>query len=130
MGTRSILLKAGLVLTLGAGGCGESGQGTGAGTQPVDTALPPAPAPKYGSMDISMKELSYHPPKVTVHEGDTVTWANDDTVDHTATAESGADFDSGTLAPGEKFDWKAKTGAIAYHCTIHPEMTGTMKVKP
>lgn len=80
-------------------------------------------------MDIAMKDLAYHPAKVSVHAGDTVTWTNDDSVDHTATAERGADFDSGTLSPGEKFDWKATAGKIAYHCTIHPDMTGTIDVK-
>lgn len=81
-------------------------------------------------MDISMKDLAFDPAKVSVHEGDTITWTNNDTVDHTATAESGADFDSGTLSPGETFAWKATPGKIAYHCTIHPEMTGTIDVKP
>jgi plastocyanin len=132
---RSALCLA-LPLAVALSSCGSGGQTTVAppdttsvGTEPVNTDLPPAPAPKYGSVDIVMKDIAYTPPKVSITAGDKVTWTNEDTVDHTATAESGADFDSGTLAPGESYAWKSTPGKIAYHCTIHPEMTGTINAK-
>jgi plastocyanin len=45
-------------------------------------------------------------------------------------AQSGGSFDSGTLAQGASFTFKAtKPGTIAYFCSIHPSMTGTITVE-
>ena len=39
-------------------------------------------------------------------------------------------FWSKDLPPGTSFRWKAtKRGTWPYKCTLHPEMTGTIKVK-
>ncbi len=38
-------------------------------------------------------------------------------------------FDSGTLSDGDSFDFTfEESGDIAYHCEIHPSMTGTITV--
>ena len=40
------------------------------------------------------------------------------------------EFDSGTLAQGDEFSETFGTaGTFAYHCTIHPSMTGTVTVE-
>jgi plastocyanin len=57
-----------------------------------------------------------------------VTWSNEDSVGHTVTANGGA-FGSGTIAPGTSFTRTfATAGTFAYHCSIHPSMTGTITV--
>jgi plastocyanin len=61
--------------------------------------------------------------------GTTVTWTNDDGVNHTVTSDQGA-FDSGPLATGQTFSQTFnQAGTFTYHCTIHPSMQGTVVVQ-
>jgi plastocyanin len=65
----------------------------------------------------------------TVAVGTTVAWTNTDLVAHTATANGGA-FDSGAIEPGRSFSVVLSTpGTITYHCSIHPNMVGTITVQ-
>ena len=80
------------------------------------------------TMTVSIKGFAFNPPNATVTPGTTVTWVNDDQAPHTATANDGA-FDSGTLQPGQSYSFVFdKPGTYAYHCNIHPDMTGTITV--
>jgi plastocyanin len=66
---------------------------------------------------------------VEVAVGDTVTFTNEGAIAHTVTATSGADFDSGSLAPGATFKFTAsEAGTVTYVCNFHPGMQGTIKV--
>jgi hypothetical protein len=48
---------------------------------------------------------------------------------HTVTAAEGADFDSGSIAPGDTFTFTPTTaGTVSYVCTFHPGMRGTIDV--
>jgi len=74
---------------------------------------------------------AYDPPTVTVQAGQTVTWNNQDTtaIPHTVTSDGGT-FDSGTLNQGKTFSHTYTTaGTFPYHCTIHPQMHGTVVVQ-
>ncbi len=88
----------------------------------------------------------YAPDSITVVIGvnNTVSWTNDDSVDHTVTSVSvpaGATaFDSGLLSPGAGMPWQTPKGenftqtftvpgTYEYHCTQHAWMTGTVVVK-
>jgi plastocyanin len=52
---------------------------------------------------------------------------NKGTLTHTTTANNGS-WDE-TLSPGETFTRKFRsTGTFAFHCSIHPSMTGTITV--
>lgn len=65
----------------------------------------------------------------TVSVGQTITITNEDTVGHTWTEVEG-DFDSGTLAEGESFEFSFdEPGEYEYFCSIHPTMTGTITVE-
>jgi plastocyanin len=89
----------------------------------------------------------FSPDSITVLIGvnNTVTWTNDDSVDHTVTSLSvpvGATaFDSGELSPGMGMPWQTPAGedftqtftvpgTYQYHCTQHAWMTGTVIVIP
>ena len=78
---------------------------------------------------VSIANFAFAPASVSVNAGDTVTWTNNDAgVPHTATADGGA-FNSGTLASGASFSHTfTAAGTFAYHCNIHPSMTGTVVV--
>ena len=57
-----------------------------------------------------------------------ITWTNDDGFAHTVTADDDS-FDSGNLDGGATFEQTFdEAGEFAYHCNIHPQMTGTVSV--
>jgi plastocyanin len=70
----------------------------------------------------------FTPPDVTISAGQSVTWMNSGALAHTATAVGGQ-FDTGTVGPGEsKTITLSSPGSIAYQCTPHPWMKGTLTV--
>jgi plastocyanin len=77
------------------------------------------------------QEWHYDPAALTVNVGATITWTNTGAVLHTVTADDGTMFDSGNLSPKAMFTFTPKeAGTIAYHCTLHPWMKGTITVQP
>lgn len=77
----------------------------------------------------TIEGLAYEPAEVTVAPGDTVVWTNKDMVPHTVTARDGT-FDSGSIAAGATWRYVARdAGTVAYYCTFHPTMKGTLNVK-
>ena len=116
-----------VVAALGSGlaACGSSG-----GDAPTTAAKPATTtAPAVSGPKVSVQDNTFKPGTIKVKVGDTITWTNDGGVAHTVTATDGADFDSGTLAPGKSFTFTAdKAGTVAYVCTIHPGMQGTIEV--
>jgi hypothetical protein len=76
---------------------------------------------------IEITAMSF-PANTPVEKGDTVVWTNRMNMNHTVTADNGA-FDSGVLGKDKSFSHVFDTvGAVAYHCKIHPNMTGTVAV--
>ena len=74
---------------------------------------------------------AYSPATLQVHVGTTVVWTNTGRAPHTATADDGTRFDSATLYPQATFRFTPRqAGTIAYHCTLHPWMKGTLVVQP
>jgi plastocyanin len=77
---------------------------------------------------ISMPTKAYVPPNIDVLVGTTVTWKNDDSINHTATADGDA-FASGFIPPGGSFSFSfAKQGHYTFHCSIHRFMKGEVNV--
>jgi len=71
---------------------------------------------------------------LTVGVGETLRFANSDSVPHTVTAGSFIDpledFDSGLLATGEAFDLSFDApGQYELFCVLHPDMTGVVNVE-
>ena len=75
---------------------------------------------------------TFVPPEISVSlsEGNNIVlWTNDDTIEHTVTADDGS-FDSGSMYHGQNFDNTFDTpGDFSYHCSIHPFMTGVVIVE-
>jgi plastocyanin len=121
------LLLGCLALALVAAGCGgdddDNGGGGGGGQQE-------APAATSGGAQVTMKDIKFNPSTVNVKVGDTVTWTNDDTVDHDVTSDTFKSGSAGGLAGGDTFEHKFdKAGTFKYQCTVHPGMTGEVVVK-
>jgi len=105
-------------------GCGGSTtQPSGGGT---DTTQP-------AQNEVILKDLSFQPKEITIAVGDTVTWKNEDSAQHTVVGDKagpGDDFESGTLQTGGEFSHTfGQAGTYPYHCSIHPNMKGTVIVK-
>src|SRR5690349_3689840 len=72
---------------------------------------------------VEIRDYKFVPETLTVHQGETVEWKNDDKVLHTATSEGqGQDqkqaFDSGSIATGATWRYVAGTkGKFNYSCT-------------
>jgi plastocyanin len=97
----------------------ESGQGGNA-------AAPSGEAPRAEKVEIA--DFAYNPDPVTIQVGGKVTWLNQDSAPHTATAEDGS-FDTGTLEEGKlKSETFKQAGTYEYICQIHPGMHGTVEV--
>jgi plastocyanin len=106
------------VAALGLGACGGS-------DEPAASTAPQAS----GGTTVTVGDNSFTPANLKVAVGDTVTFENDGAIAHTATAAEGADFDSGSIAPGDTFTFTAsKAGTVSYVCTFHPGMQGTIEV--
>ena len=71
----------------------------------------------------------FFPPEISISEENLVSWTNDDSIEHTVTADDGS-FDSGPISPGDTFDNTFdSSGDFGYHCSIHPTMTGVVIVE-
>ncbi len=69
----------------------------------------------------------FSPKTLTVNPGTTVIWKNQTPVLHNVISNQ---FGGGSVSPGGSISIKFSTaGTFAYHCSIHPFMTGTIIVK-
>jgi plastocyanin len=79
-----------------------------------------------GAVKVSIGDNFFSPVKARVGPGGKVKWTNDGKVTHNVTFGGGS---SGNLGPGETFVKKFnRAGKFPYSCTIHPGMTGKVKV--
>ena len=81
------------------------------------------------SSSVSIADMAFSPAAITVKKGTKVTWTNNDSTAHTVTADSGSGPASGNLTNGQSYSFTYDTvGTFSYHCSIHPDMTGTVTV--
>jgi len=103
-----------MLLTALLAGCGGGGE--------AETA----PAPN----TVTMENIQFAPTALTVKVGQTVTWVNEDSVDHNVLAQSDPKLKSPLFGKGKSFKYTAtKAGTISYVCTVHPGMEGTLTVE-
>jgi plastocyanin len=74
--------------------------------------------------------FAFEPSSLTVHVGDNVTWVNNAGTDHTVVSDNATDpFSSGVLMNGQSYTHQFnQAGVFDYHCSIHPDMKGTITV--
>lgn len=113
LGVTAVLILALVVILAGCGGSSTTTTTAAAG----------------GSAQVVLQNIAINPTSVTIKAGGTVTWTNKDGFDHHLVGDKG-EFDSGNMAAGATFSFTFKTaGTITYHCSIHPQMTGTIIVQ-
>lgn len=81
---------------------------------------------------VNIQNSQFVPQSIQVAAGSTVTWVNNDSITHTATADdlnALEVWDSGSIASGQSFSRTfTKPGTYFYHCSIHPGMKGIIQV--
>src|SRR3712207_351462 len=99
-------------------------------TAPAESTTPAqttTPAPN-STTTVDISNHAFNPAQLNVAPGTTVTFVNNDTEPHTATADNGL-FDTGVLEPGYSFDVLLDgSGTVTYHCELHPDMQGSIVV--
>jgi len=83
------------------------------------------------NFDVRISGFAFNPPNVTIHVGDTVTWTQKDSIQHTVTGDgSPRVLASKLLSLNEKFSFTfLSSGTFAYHCIPHASfMKGTVIV--
>ena len=145
------------IMTLALGGCGYAPsnqtntpstvapvvttvtpENTYATPTPISSATPevtpiavPTPAPTPAVVNqtssVSIHSFSFNPAALTIKQGTTVVWTNDDPVPHQIKSAS---FNSSLLNTGDNFSYTFENvGTFDYSCAIHPTMTGTITVQ-
>jgi len=76
----------------------------------------------------------YIPSKISIRQGESVTWLNEDAAFHSVTSGTYENpngmFDSRYLDPNESFTVKfEESGTFDYFCTLHPWMKGKVIVE-
>jgi len=88
-----------------------------------------AGVPAYAEdVNISIDNFTFQPAELTVKVGTTVTWTNRDDIPHLVV--SAGKFRSKALDTDDKFSFTfTAAGDYKYFCSLHPHMTGTIKVE-
>lgn len=112
---RSALAAAAVVLAAVAG-CSSPTQ-----EEPTTPAAPD---------QVTVVDRSFSPSSITVSVGDTVTWLFDDGgMAHDVVADDRS-FRSPLMVANTFTHTFTEPGTYGYHCTPHPDMTGTVVVQP
>lgn len=91
------------------------------------TVVSPAPPP---GADVVLKGFAFVPPSITVAPGTTITFTNNDGVQHNVTFADAAVTSIGNFTAGSRTTvMPAAAGTYAYRCTLHGGMTGSVKVQ-
>lgn len=93
-------------------------------------ALVLVPVVGAASFSVDIADFVFSPTPLSLDDGDSVTWTNQDGASHTVTCDEGScDLDSPVLSTGETFTaLVAGGGTLSYHCAIHPSMSGALFV--
>ena len=88
-----------------------------------------AGAPAYADgTEVTIDNFTFSPASLTVKVGTTVTWKNHDDIPHTVV--SAGKFRSKTLDTDDGFSFTfTAAGDYKYFCSLHPHMTGMIKVE-
>ena len=133
--SRLILAVLAVSAALALGACAPSGSATQAAPA---SAAPGSAAPASAAASTcaegsgtgtaeEIKNFTF-PSGISVAAGQAISWTNADSAPHTVT------FDDGScntqVAPGATVTVTySKPGTYKFHCTVHPNMTGSLEVK-
>jgi plastocyanin len=123
----------GLIAAVAFVGCASGSSAPSASPSPSPTASPKPVA-------ISIKSFAFNPATVEVAKGTTVTWTNEDPINHTVTtgtpppspslSTGDGRINSGRIQATSTFSFTFnEVGTFTYFCAVHPRMVATITVK-
>jgi plastocyanin len=78
--------------------------------------------------NVMIDNFTFEPAQLTVKVGTTVVWKNRDDIPHTVV--SAGKFRSKTMDTDDSYSFTfTAAGDYKYFCSLHPHMTGTIKVE-
>lgn len=80
---------------------------------------------------VNIQDSAYSPANIRVKKGATVTWTNQDSIQHDIMPDEESDNfkASELLSQGESYSFTFnEVGTYTYHCTPHPFMKGSVEV--
>jgi plastocyanin len=122
--------------TPAASPAGPSGAASPDAAEPAESGAPAsgaaagcAPSTDPATVEVAIAGFAFGPSTAQASVGDVIGWTNDDSAPHSAVLDEG-DCGTAVLRPGEAGALVfSAPGTYAYHCGIHPEMTGTVEVE-
>lgn len=122
-----VIVGGGILFIMGQSGKMQTQQqGSTSQTQPT---IQTGASPVMAKNAVTIQNMAFSPTTLTVKVGDKVTWTNQDSVGHSATADDNS-FDTGVIAQGQSgSNTFTKAGTYTYHCKVHPSMTATIIVQ-
>jgi plastocyanin len=128
LGLIVLLLVLGSAFVVACGGDEETST-TGGTTATTGTGSTSGGNGQPEEVQVVIEDYTYVPGDVTIQAGGSVTWTNQDSVQHNAGADDGS-FEGPLLSRGESFTQVFDTpGTYPYHCTPHPYMKATVTVE-
>jgi plastocyanin len=111
------------------GGGGRGGYDGGYGDRSEPTSSRGIRSGDADTDDVRIEGFAFAPKTIAAKVGQRIKWEHQDLgVTHTVTADQAA-FRSGELEEGDEFSHLFRTaGTYNYHCAIHTDMRGTVKV--
>ncbi|MFV0432705.1 MAG: amicyanin [Leucobacter sp.] len=106
----------GIVATTGLAGCA-----------PSKPALVPSDDDAKAAVTVRAFDNAYDPPEVEVAPGTAVRWVFEGPAEHDVVAADGS-FVSELMREGSYTHLFVEEGEFLYDCSIHPEMTGVVRV--
>jgi plastocyanin len=116
--TKALVAGSALAAALGLGACGDDGGPSSRAGSDCGTAT------------VEIGDFTFEPATLRIDRCTEVAWHNGHDQAHTSSADQGARWSTGNIAPGETsapiaFD---DAGTFTYHCALHPFMTATVQV--
>ena len=90
--------------------------------------LPLSVSAQAEEIKVTIDNFTFSPAELKVKVGDTVTWTNHDDIPHTVV--SAGKYRSKTMDTDDHFSFTfTSAGDYKYFCSLHPHMTGMIKVE-
>ena len=94
----------------------------------VATLLLPVATARAEDTEVHIDNFVFQPPLLNVKVGTTIKWTNRDDIPHTVVCPG--KFRSKTMDTDGTFEFAfTAAGEYKYFCSLHPHMTGTIKVE-
>lgn len=119
-----------LLLAIACSGSSGSGSAGATPTPPTAPSTPTTPTGPVATTAVTLQGNAFNPPAIVVSPGATVTFTNQDNINHNVTFDGSSVSSVGNFQSGSRaVVMPATAGSYGYRCTLHPGMSGSVQVK-